>query len=55
MPWTFWVALVWILAERFEQQHSDLIHFKRFLPPPGPDGTCLKLDHWGDLMARAGT
>jgi hypothetical protein len=54
MPWAFWVALVLILAERFEEQHSDLIHFKRFRLL-ALDGTCLKLDHWGDLMARAGT
>jgi hypothetical protein len=54
MPWAFWVALVLILAERFEEEHSDLIHFKRFRLL-ALDGTCLKLDHWGDLMARAGT
>jgi len=54
MPWAFWVALILILAQRFEQQHSDLIHFKRFRLL-ALDGTCLELDHWGDLMERAGT
>ncbi len=54
MPWAFWVALVLVLAQRFEEQHSDLIHFKRFRLL-ALDGTCLKLDHWGDLMERAGT
>lgn len=54
MPWGFWVALVLILAERFEQEHSDLIHFKGFRLLT-LDGTCLELDHWEDLRERAGT
>ena len=54
MPWAFWVALVLILAERFEEQHADLIRFKHFRLL-ALDGTCLKLDRWGDLVARAGT
>jgi hypothetical protein len=54
MPWAFWVALILILAERFEEQHSDLIHFKDFRLLT-LDGTSLELDHWEDLVARAGT
>jgi Transposase DDE domain len=54
MPWAFWVALVLILADRFEDQHADLIRFKHFRLL-ALDGTCLKLDRWGDLVARAGT
>jgi hypothetical protein len=54
MPWAFWVALILVLARRFEQQHSDLTRFKRFRLL-ALDGTCLKLDHWADLMERAGT
>ena len=54
MPWAFWVALVLILAERFEDQHADLVRFKHFRLL-ALDGTCLKLDRWGDLVARAGT
>jgi hypothetical protein len=54
MPWAFWVALIVILARRFEQQHSDLVHFRRFRLL-ALDGTCLELDHWGDLRERAGT
>jgi hypothetical protein len=54
MPWAFWVALVLILAARFEDQHADLIRFKHFRLL-ALDGTCLELDHWGDLVARAGT
>jgi hypothetical protein len=54
MPWAFWVALVLILVERFEEQHPDLIRFKQFRLL-ALDGTSLKLDHWRDLVARAGT
>jgi Transposase DDE domain len=54
MPWAFWVALILVLARRFEEQHSDLTRFKRFRLL-ALDGTCLELDHWGDLMERAGT
>src|SRR5258708_6529474 len=54
MPWAFWVALVLILVERFEEQHADLIRFKHFRLL-ALDGTCLTLDRWGDLVARAGT
>ena len=54
MPWAFWVALVLILADRFEDQHADLIRFKHFRLL-ALDGTCLKLDRWADLVARAGT
>jgi hypothetical protein len=54
MPWAFWVALVLVLSERFEARHADLIRFKHFRLL-ALDGTCLKLDRWGDLVARAGT
>jgi hypothetical protein len=54
MPWAFWVALVLVLSERFEQQHPDLTRFKHFRLL-ALDGTCLKLNRWGDLVARAGT
>lgn len=54
MPWAFWVALVTILSERFEQEHSELIRFKTFRLL-ALDGTTLKLDRWNDLRERAGT
>lgn len=54
MPWAFWVALVLILSERFEEEHPQLIRFKSFRLL-ALDGTALKLDRWGDLRARAGT
>jgi hypothetical protein len=54
MPWAFWVALVLVLSERFEERHADLIRFKH-LRLLALDGTCLKLDRWADLVARAGT
>src|SRR4051812_26389465 len=54
MPWAFWVALVLVLSERFEQEHAPLTRFKSFRLL-ALNGTCLKLDHWHDLVARAGT
>jgi hypothetical protein len=54
MPWAFWVALVTILSERFEEEHSELIRFKSFRLL-ALDGTSLKLHRWSDLRQRAGT
>src|SRR5512144_728413 len=54
LPWAFWVALVLILVARFEDQHPDLIRFQHFRLL-ALDGTALKLNHWRDLGARAGT
>lgn len=54
MPWAFWVALVVILSERFEEEHGELIRFKSFRLL-ALDGTSLKLDRWSDLRQRAGT
>jgi Transposase DDE domain len=53
MPWAFWVALVAVLAERFENGHSDLVTFNGFRVL-APDGTTLELDRWADLKTRAG-
>jgi Transposase DDE domain len=53
MPWAFWVAIVAILAERFEHDHSDLIRFRGFRVL-ALDGTTLELDRWTDLRTRAG-
>jgi hypothetical protein len=54
MPWAFWVALILILADRFEEEHRECIRFRSFRLL-ALDGTCLKLDRWSDLRARAGT
>src|SRR3954468_11592870 len=54
MPWAFWIALILVLSQRFEEGHADLIRFKSFRLL-ALDGTCLKLNRWGDLVARAGT
>ena len=53
MPWAFWVALVAILAERFEHDHRDLVRFRGFRVL-ALDGTTLELDRWADLKDRAG-
>jgi hypothetical protein len=53
MPWASWVALVTILAERFEHDHRDLVTFKGFRGL-ALDGTTLELDRWTDLRTHAG-
>lgn len=53
MPWAFWVALVAILAERFEHDHRALVGFRGFRVL-ALDGTTLELDRWTDLRTRAG-
>ena len=53
MPWAFWVALVAVLAERFENDHGDLVRFRGFRVL-ALDGTTLELDRWADLKNRAG-
>jgi hypothetical protein len=53
MPWAFWVALVAVLAERFEHDHHELVRFRGFRVL-ALDGTTLELDRWADLRARAG-
>jgi hypothetical protein len=53
MPWAFWVALVALLAERFEGDHRDLVTFHGFRVL-ALDGTTLDLDRWADLRRRAG-
>jgi transposase len=54
MPWAFWVALVALLAERFEHDHHALVGFCGFRIL-ALDGTTLELDRWTDLRTRAGT
>jgi hypothetical protein len=54
MPWSFWVALVLVLAEQFEAAHPDTVRFGRFRLL-ALDGTALELNRWSDLVARAGT
>jgi hypothetical protein len=53
MPWAVWVALVAVLAERFEGDHRDLVSFHGFRVL-ALDGTTLELDRWADLRDRAG-
>lgn len=53
MPWAIWVALVAILAERFENDHRELVTFNGFRIL-ALDGTTLELDRWTDLRHRAG-
>jgi hypothetical protein len=53
MPWSFWVALVVVLSEQFEDQQGERIRFKDFRLL-ALDGTTLELDRYADLRRRAG-
>jgi hypothetical protein len=53
MPWRFWVALVMVLSERFEDRYPGLDRYKHFRLL-ALDGTCLDLERWSDLVRRAG-
>ena len=53
MPWAFWVALIVILSERFEDQQGPTIRFRDFRLL-ALDGTQLELDRYSDLRRRAG-
>jgi DDE family transposase len=53
MPWSFWVALVVVLSERFAAQQPDAAGFHGFRLLAW-DGTKLEWDRWSDLRRRAG-
>src|SRR5262249_42890118 len=53
MPWSFWVAWVVVLSERFELQQPEAACFHGFRLL-ALDGTKLELDRWSDLRRRAG-
>src|SRR5690606_1280968 len=53
MPWSYWIALIMILAEDFENQHPNSVRFKdyRLL---ALDGSCIDLDGWKPLANHFG-
>lgn len=53
MPWSFWIALIMILAEDFEDQHPNSVRFKdyRLL---ALDGSCIDLENWKPLANHFG-
>jgi len=54
LPWDFWVSLILVLAERFQEQHPAAVRYKGFRLL-ALDGTCLNLGAWSELKAHFGT
>jgi len=54
MPPSFWVALLMILGERFEQQHAARVRWKQFRLL-ALDGTTINLPAWKKLRDHFGT
>jgi hypothetical protein len=54
LPLRFWVALIILLTERFEDKHGDRVRFKSFRLLT-LDGTCLNLQDYKSLRDHFGT
>lgn len=54
MPLSFWVNLIIVLGERFQQQHQSLLTFRGFRLL-AMDGTCINLQNWKALRDHFGT
>jgi hypothetical protein len=54
MPWSFWINLIMVLVDSFEEQHSDIVRYKKFRLL-ALDGTCIDLDNWKKLSSHFGT
>ncbi len=54
MPWSFWIGLIMVLADSFEEQHPEVVRYKKFRLL-ALDGTCIDLDSWHKLSAFYGT
>jgi hypothetical protein len=53
-PLEFWLALLMLLAERFQAQHGQCVRWKRFRLL-ALDGTTIPLDDWPALTEHFGT
>lgn len=53
MPRGFWVALIPVLAERFQERHPSAVLYKGFRLL-ALDGTCINLEGWRALAAHFG-
>jgi hypothetical protein len=49
LPWSFWTALIVVLAERFERDYGPKVCWKHFRLL-AIDGTCVNLPHWQRLI-----
>jgi Transposase DDE domain len=54
MPFSFWMALLIVVGERFEQQHAARIRWKQFRLL-AMDGTTINLPAWKRLREHFGT
>jgi hypothetical protein len=54
MPRSFWINLIIILGEQFQEQHQSLLKF-RGLRLLSMDGTCVDMGHWKCLKSHFGT
>jgi hypothetical protein len=54
MPWSFWISLIIVLADFFEEQHPEIVRYKKFRLL-ALDGTCIDLDSWHQLSTFFGT
>jgi hypothetical protein len=54
MPWSFWTSLIMVLVDTFDEQHPDIVRYKKFRLL-ALDGTCINLDSWHQLSSHFGT
>lgn len=54
MPLSFWINLIIVLGERFQEQHQSLLTFRGFRVL-AMDGTCIDLPNWKRLKNHFGT
>jgi len=54
MPMDFWLSLILLLAQQFQTQHPDAVHWKGFRLL-ALDGTEIALAHWKTLATAFGT
>jgi hypothetical protein len=54
VPLEFWLVLLVVLAERFQTQHAQFVHWKGFRLL-ALDGTTIPLDNWQPLTEHFGT
>jgi hypothetical protein len=54
MPFAFWINLIIVLGEKFEEQHQSLLKFHGFRVL-AIDGTCIELQNWKRLRDHFGT
>jgi len=54
MPLSFWINLIILLGERFQEEHQSLLKFRGFRLL-AMDGTCIALPNWKRLKDHFGT